>query len=276
MIDSEAAPAKINLALHVTGRRADGYHLLDSLVVFPRIGDLVEYCPAAELSLSIAGTWLEGLETADNLVLKAARLFDAPALPGALTLYKELPVAGGVGGGSADAAATLRLLSRVWSRPMPSARSILSLGADVPVCLEGRSARMSGIGDLLEGVDLPPFPIVLANPRVPLSTRDVFRCLGCPDNAPLCGLAGLRNVRDLCGYLTCQRNDLEQPAIEICPVIGEVLAELRSRPGCLLARMSGSGATCFGIFADRETADAARRAVSSARPGWWVRAADVG
>ena len=183
---AELAPAKVNLALHVTGRRPDGLHLLDSLVVFPRLGDLVEAEPAADLSLAIDGPFARDLSAgADNLVLRAALLLGRRGRGAALRLTKSLPVASGIGGGSADAAATLRLLARLWQAPLPAPEAVLALGADLPVCLAGRPCRMSGIGERLAPLALPPFWLVLANPGVPLATAAVFAGLASRSNPPL-------------------------------------------------------------------------------------------
>lgn len=269
---SETARAKVNLCLHVTGRRADGYHLLDSLVVFADLGDRLSFAPADRLSLKISGPFAGALSGGgDNLVLRAARLTGAPV---AIDLDKRLPVAGGIGGGSADAAACLRGLGALgYGRP--GAQEILALGADVPVCLDQETARMRGIGDRIDRVaGWPPLPAVLINPGVPVSTPDVFHALERRDNPPLEGEPPdwLRGG-DPVGWLARQRNDLEAPAMRLVPALRETLDGLR-RNGARLARMSGSGATCFGIFESAKAADDAARAL--ARPGWWVRALTLG
>ncbi|WP_424932454.1 4-(cytidine 5'-diphospho)-2-C-methyl-D-erythritol kinase [Amaricoccus macauensis] len=270
----EFAPAKVNLALHVTGRRADGYHLLDSLVVFPVLGDKVVAKPAPDLSLTITGPFSGGLsEEPDNLVLRAARLFEGCGA--ALTLEKNLPVASGIGGGSADAAATLRLMARLHDMPLPAPEAILALGADLPVCVQSRSARMSGIGEIIEPLDLPPFWLVLVNPRLPVPTGAVFKSLASRDNPPLAPLPPRPDFETLAGQLAAARNDLEPPARSVQPVISEVLAALDTQPGCRLARMSGSGATCFGLFAGETQARSAASAIARAQPGWWVEAAEA-
>lgn len=267
------ARAKINLCLHVTGQRPDGYHLLDSLVVFADLGDRISCTPSAGLSLAISGPEGAGLSTGeDNLVLRAARVFGA-AEGAAISLEKHLPLASGIGGGSADAAATLRALSRLWHRALPDAGSILRLGADVPVCLAGHPARMRGVGEWVTPLPqaLPPAHLVLANPRIAVSTPAVFRALGREDNPALpAGLARWRDLAELAAFLKQQRNDLEAPAMAAAPVIAAVKAALGAQPGCLLARMSGSGATCFGLFADAARAAAAAKAVGAGNPGWWV------
>lgn len=272
------ARAKINLSLHVIGQRADGYHLLDSLVVFADLGDLIT-CTADEgLSLRLTGAESAGLTAAeDNLVLRAARAFERPE-GAAITLDKRLPVASGIGGGSADAAATLVALSRLWGQPLPDAERVVALGADVPVCLAGHGARMQGVGERVSPLPqaLPPAHLVLVNPRVQVSTPAVFKGLTRKDNAPMPdALPRLASLADLAGFLARQRNDLEAPALGAEPVIGQAKAALAAQPGCHLARMSGSGATCFGLFADARAAEAAAKAIRTARPTWWVQAAPM-
>jgi 4-diphosphocytidyl-2-C-methyl-D-erythritol kinase len=270
----EFAPAKINLHLHVVGQREDGYHLLDSLVVFGGAGDWLSVSPADDLSLTVAGPFAAGLASEpDNLVLRAARgLADAAGIrpTGALVLEKNLPVASGIGGGSADAAATLRLLCRYWGVAPDLGRLARALGADVPVCLAGRPSVMSGIGEVL--APAPPLPmagLVLVNPGVAVSTPAVFRARsdGFSEPARLPG-DGWEGIEELVVSLSKARNDLEAPARSLAPAIGDALGVLAAVPGCLLARMSGSGATCFGLFASaraaREAADGIRR------DGWWV------
>ncbi len=266
--DSEFAPAKVNLYLHVTGRRADGYHLLDSLVVFPPVGDWLRATPAATLSLTVGGTFGAALAgEADNLVLRAARALGGTAGV-AIELEKCLPVASGIGGGSADAAAALRLLCRLWGRPPPAMPVALALGADVPVCLASRPARMAGVGEMLGAAPrLPPAGMVLVNPGVSLATAEVFRVRTGEFSAPAELPPVWPDAAAMAGGLARLRNDLEPPAIALRPVIGTLLAAVAAMPGCLLARMSGSGATCFGLFADAAAAEAAARAL--ARPGWW-------
>ncbi|MCX7888891.1 MAG: 4-(cytidine 5'-diphospho)-2-C-methyl-D-erythritol kinase [Rhodobacteraceae bacterium] len=275
MAIEDFAPAKVNLTLHVTGRRADGYHLLDSLVVFADCGDRLRVEPGADLELVAEGPFAGALGPgADNLVLRAARLMD-PGRGARITLRKNLPVAAGLGGGSADAAATLRALAALWAAPLPDAAAAAGLGADVPVCLAGRPARMRGRGERIEPVaPLPEMALVLANPGERLATAEVFAALSARDNAPMPDqLPAWDGFEALVSFLAAQRNDLEPPARRLRPAIGDVLAALSAQPGCRLARMSGSGATCFGLFAARPAADAAADALRRARPGWWVEAA---
>jgi len=267
---TEFAPAKINLTLHVTGRRADGYHLLDSLVVFAGVGDTVRADLADRTDLQVTGPMAAGLSgEGDNLVLRAARCIGVTARIG---LEKVLPVSSGIGGGSADAAATLRLLARLSGKALPGRADVLELGADVPVCLDGRTVRMTGIGEGLAAVPaLPALWLVLVNPGVGVSTPAVFRALARADNAPMPqDMPKLRGAAELAAFVAMQRNDLEAPAMALQPVIGRVKAALGAQAGCLLARMSGSGATCFGLFADPLAASAAARAIRGAEPGWWV------
>lgn len=267
----EAAPAKVNLALHVTGRRADGYHLLDSLVVFADVGDVVSVAAAPETTFAVTGPRSAAVPVdGSNLVLKAAALM--PVAPAAITLEKILPASSGIGGGSADAAATLRALARLHHRPLPPRDALLALGADVPVCVGGQAARMSGIGEDLAPVPaLPPLPAVLVNPGVALSTPEVFRGLDCRENPPMGAVPdGLADAVALAAWLMAQRNDLEPPARRLAPEITQVLTQLAALPGCLLARMSGSGATCFGLFGTDAAARAAAEALAGTDPDWWV------
>ena len=266
------ARAKVNLALHVVGRRADGYHLLDSLVAFADFGDVVTVEPAPSLSLSITGPMAAGLSAGpDNLVLKAAQMLGSP-LGAAITLEKRLPIASGIGGGSADAAATMQALGALWGCALPDAGQVLALGADVPVCLAGQSCRMAGIGDQISPIALPPAHLVLVNPGVGLSTAAVFGALLRRDNPPLPPAAPMPDAAALAAYLGHCRNDLEAPALSVVPEIGAVLAALQGQTGCLLARMSGSGATCFGLFASASAAEGAASALRAQSGAWWVQA----
>jgi 4-diphosphocytidyl-2-C-methyl-D-erythritol kinase len=270
------APAKVNLTLHVTGRRDDGYHLLDSLVVFAGVGDRIT-AEAGGAGLRVTGPQGAGVpEGPENLVARAAALFDPPVAAG-LTLDKHLPTASGIGGGSADAAATLTALAELDGRPLPPAEAVLRLGADVPVCLAGRPARMRGIGGDLSPVPaLPAGWLVLANPGVAVPTPEVFRRLERRDNPPMPDpLPHWRDAADLAAWLGTQRNDLEAPARAIAPVIGTVLDRLLATEGCAMARMSGSGATCFGLYAEEAAARHAAAAVAAENAGWWLAAAPI-
>lgn len=266
----EAAPAKINLTLHVTGQRPDGYHLLDSLVAFADVGDDVSARPASHTRLRVTGPMAAGVpEDARNSVLRAAALIGVEA---EITLDKHLPAAAGIGGGSSDAAATLRALARISGCAVPE--DVLSLGADVPVCLLARGARMRGIGDDVAPVEgMPALDAVLVNPRVPVATPAVFSRLERRENAGLPAvLPRWRDGTELARWLGAQRNDLEAPAQALCPEIGAVLAALRAGGGCTLARMSGSGATCFGLCPDTAAARIEAARIAAERPDWWVAA----
>jgi 4-diphosphocytidyl-2-C-methyl-D-erythritol kinase len=278
------APAKINLTLHVLGRRADGYHELESLVAFAGAGDTLTLTPGAGLSLVVEGpNAASSGPTEKNLVLTAARHLmerEVGLRAGCFHLLKRLPAAAGIGGGSADAAAALRLLARLNDIPlngpavMEAARAT---GADVPVCVAGCARLMAGAGERLgPPLRLPRLFAVLVNPGVPLATADVFRTLGLRAGQRSGGQshaaieAGL-TAADLLGRLARARNDLEPPARALAPAIGEALARLGQTAGCRLARMSGSGATVFGLFETGAGAAAAARLIRAARPNWWVK-----
>lgn len=275
---TEFAHAKINLCLHVTGQRADGYHLLDSLFVFAGIGDGLRATPAEAMSLQIDGPFGAFVPAGDdNLVLRAARLVADQGV--ALHLTKRLPPVSGIGGGSADAAAAIRAVLRLQAmagRLAPitpeTAQAIAALGADVPVCLASHPARGRGIGEQMDW--LPPLPelhVVLANPRVEVSTPAVFKALPQKDNPPLPEvLPTWPDAASLATWLHQTRNDLQGPALALAPVIGDVLAALEALPGSLFARMSGSGATCFALFAKEAEAQDAADTMREAHPDWWV------
>lgn len=266
----ELARAKLNLCLHVTGRRDDGYHLLDSLVVFPAFGDRIIVAPSDQLTLEICGPFAGDLNAAqDNLVLQAARLAGRTA---AITLEKNLPVASGIGGGSADAAAALRALGD----PLPSQDDLLTLGADLPVCLAQKSCRMRGIGEVIEPVDLPEFWCVLANEGSPVPTGQVFAALDTSDMPPLLDIPAFSQGEGLFDWLGANtRNDLQPPAVAQFPQITQVGAAIAACDGCGFVRMSGSGGTWFGLFAKRHDAEQAASDLIHAHPDWWVVATAV-
>jgi 4-diphosphocytidyl-2-C-methyl-D-erythritol kinase len=275
------APAKINLYLHVIGRRPDGYHLLDSLVAFADIGDRLAAEPAETLSLEVTGPEAAHITVAaeDNLVLRAARLLAGRAgVTGGASLHleKNLPISAGIGGGSSDAAAALLALRRLWDVAIGDEQLHeigAALGADIPACLYRRPVWVGGIGERLEpAAALPPAGILLVNPRTVLPTATVFKAWRSPFShagrfAPTPGdAAGLAQM------LVPRRNDLTKVAIGHVPEIRAVLRQLGALPGVLLARMSGSGATCFALFADRASAERARATVAAAEPRWWCAA----
>ena len=285
------AAAKVNLTLCVVGRRSDGYHLLDSLVAFADVGDQLQLRPGEPLGLTVngAGTGQIGLAQ-DNLVLRAAYALAAQGpelVAGHFLLDKQLPIASGIGGGSADAAAALRLLAQVNDLPLDDPRLVEAArqtGADVLVCLRSNARIMQGIGDVLSApIALPPCPAMLVNPRISVPTRDVFMALGL---MPADDAADQMRVGDaaahfasqdqLFDYLLERDNDLEAPAIRMHPLIGDALAELRQLPGCRLARMSGSGATCFALFAHEAEVGASARMMAAAHPTWWIVRTNLG
>jgi 4-diphosphocytidyl-2-C-methyl-D-erythritol kinase len=280
----ETAPAKVNLTLRVLGRRADGLHEIESLVAFAGVGDALTLTPGDALALSVGGpTAAAAGDVADNLVLKAARALAecVQALKlGRFTLSKRLPVAAGLGGGSADAAAALRLLARANGLAPDDARlmhAARSTGADVPVCLDPRPRFMRGVGDILsDPLDLQRLFAVLVNPGVAVATRDVFAALAAPPAPQAAPATWPSQGTELLDEIARGRNDLEEPAIELEPAIAKVLAVLRKLPGCRLVRMSGSGATCFALFDSFRAASAAARTLRVGYPSWWVRATTLG
>ena len=284
MTERRRALAKLNLYLHVVGRRADGYHLLDSLVAFAEVGDEIVAEAAPALSLKLAGPYAAALGEAPsaNLVWRAAEGLAAQAkreAAAALTLVKNLPVASGIGGGSSDAAATLRALASLWQIAIGEdelAALGARLGADVPVCLLGRAAWLGGVGERVAPAPaLPQCAVLLANPGVALATPEVFAARRGAFSAPARFDATPSDARGLAALLAERRNDLSDAAVALCPVIADVLARLALLPGALLARMSGSGATCFALFATLEEAEAAALEVRAERGGWWIAAAKL-
>lgn len=272
---TEIGYAKVNLALHVRSRRDDGYHALESLFVFTCDGDVLtgRSVESGALTLSVSGPFANALDNGGgNLVVKAAqalREYLGEKRGAALTLVKNLPVASGIGGGSADAAATLRLLGRLWNAhiPVPDLERIaLSLGSDVPACLSSAIQIVRGRGELLQGVDvpgLPGMPMLLVNPGVAISTARVFKAWDQVDRGALA-------ADSLEGLIASGRNDLEAAAVAIAPLIADVLAELRQCAGVRLARMSGSGATCFALFDEEADAKAAATVIRARQADWWV------
>jgi 4-diphosphocytidyl-2-C-methyl-D-erythritol kinase len=267
------APAKINLSLHVTGLRSDGYHLLDSLVVFVDVGDEISAQRAPHSQLKVGGPFGQGVPTDDsNLVMKAAKL---SGLPMALNLEKNLPPSSGIGGGSADAAATLRAAMELGSGLIHEAQTLV-LGADVPVCLASKPARMRGVGDVLDPVSCPQIHMVLVNPGVAVSTPDVFKRLESKVNSAMPQtLPHWPDALAFTDWLGAQRNDLQTPAAKSAPEIAAVLVTLALMEGVRLTRMSGSGATCFAVFDSREIADKAAAEIAKHNPWWWVRSAST-
>lgn len=283
---TERAPAKVNLTLRVLGRRADGYHELSSVVAFAGTGDRLSLTPGGELMLALAGPGAPALaDDSDNLVLRAARELRArvPGLVvGRFGLDKRLPIAAGIGGGSSDAAAALRLLARANQIAPDDPRlheAALATGSDVPACLYGRSCLMAGRGEAITPLDLPRFGAVLVNPRVPVPTAEVFRALALAPGARLADAAAIPAFTSRAAtvaWLASEPNDLEPPAQRLAPVLGEVAATLRATPGALLARMSGSGATMFALYEDCRAAARAAKQVAGKHPAWWVKSTILG
>jgi 4-diphosphocytidyl-2-C-methyl-D-erythritol kinase len=285
----EDARAKVNLTLRVAGRRVDGYHDIESVVAFADCADRLSLTPGPKLDLQMSGPLAQACgETGDNLVLKAARLLGGrvPDLKaGQFTLEKVLPVAAGIGGGSADAAAALRLLAQLNGLALDDQRLLdvaLETGADVPVCLASRACDMTGVGETLLPLSLPIMPCVMVNPRVPVATKDVFQALGLRNGELLVGASDVlravawpepgASVEDWVEALAASSNDLEAPATRIEPVIGQVISALNATNGAWLARMSGSGATCFAIYENTAEAQRAAQKIMLDHPGWWVHA----
>jgi 4-diphosphocytidyl-2-C-methyl-D-erythritol kinase len=274
------APAKINLALHVTGRRADGYHLLDSIAVFADHGDRIAVRPAAALELKVSGPFAHHAPADEtDLAWRAAEAFCARAgLPSAVhvEVEKNIPAGAGLGGGSADAAAVLSALNDIADvglSPNVLREIGLALGADVPMCLSGVALRARGIGEEIAGVEgWRPLPVVLVWPGRAVSTAEVFATLTSRENPPLPPIPAMVSVLEAGRWLASCRNDLEEAALVVSPEIGVVLAELRGSQGCLISRMSGSGSACFGLYSELAEAERAAARLRAARPDWWVKA----
>lgn len=263
------APAKINLALHVTGQRADGYHLLDMLVGFANVGDVVSVEASDHPSLTVIGPEAQGLSAGPNIITKIIDAFATDPL--AVTLVKNLPIASGIGGGSTDAAATYRALRT----SQDDSAQLLQIGADVPMCVACQPARVRGIGQDILPLHLAELPIVLVNPRVQVATPAVFKSLTQRDNPPLSDLPNdLDNPASLIEYLIGQRNDLQTAAIDIAPIIAAALSDI-TQSGAILSRMSGSGATCFGVYASADLARSAALDLSRSHPDWWITPATL-
>lgn len=277
------APAKVNLTLHVTGQRDDGYHLLDSLVVFADVADHLTATPASDLTLNVTGPFAQGVPVdRTNLMMRAAEVLRAAfgiTDGAAMTLEKYLPHAAGIGSGSSDAAATLGMLAKLWDVPLlpAEARQVLALGADVPVCMHAPSAvRMSGIGDVLSPLPaLPDCALVLVRPPVDVPTGAVFNGLATKHGTPMSTLPEGLNFVDFVTWLAAQRNDLQAPAKVLAPQIATTIAALDALPDVAFAGMSGSGATCFALVQDLETARRVAGVMQTVHRDWWIVPAAV-
>ena len=266
------AHAKVNLTLHVVGQRANGYHELQSLVCLTEFGDQIHLTPDVDFSFQVTGPYAAGIPVDDrNLVVQAAKFMakkNSKTLDCQIILEKNLPMASGIGGGSSDAAAMMRALSQYWSVPLPNADELMALGADIPVCMTTGLTLMEGAGeDLTQLSTAPNWGVVLVNPNVGVSTPAVFNALNSKHNPPMQDVAG--NCVDI-AWLGDQRNDLEPPAMVMVPEVATVVDAISAAPQCQVARMSGSGATCFGLFTDIKHADEATSYLQKAHPNWWV------
>ncbi len=279
---SAAANAKINLYLHITGKHQNGYHLLDSLVVFANVGDIIEVAPSHDLQIAINGDYAGELSPTDNSVRKSAeelRRYFSISAGADITLHKNLPIGAGIGGGSADAAAALKLLMRLWkinASPKELMSISLLLGADVPACLQSTSLYMSGIGEITEAAPkISGLYVLLASTGKPLLTKNVFAQYNGGFSAPAPHPKHFASNDDLIAFLKNTRNDLQGAAIQLMPEIAEIIAALEEESHCLLARMSGSGSTCFGLFAKRKFAEDAAVSLRNQYPSWWIRTAGI-
>ena len=266
------AHAKVNLTLHVVGQRANGYHELQSLVCLTEFGDQIHLTPDVDFSFQVIGPYAVGIPVDEsNLVVKAAKFMaqkHSKSLDCQIILEKNLPMASGIGGGSSDAAAVMRALSQHWSVPLPHVDELMALGADIPVCMTTGLTLMEGAGeDVTQLSTAPNWGLILVNPNVGVSTPAVFNALNSKHNPPMQDVAG--NCVDI-AWLGDQRNDLEPPAMAMVPEVATVVDAISAAPQCQVARMSGSGATCFGLFADVVHAKAAASYLQKAHPNWWV------
>ncbi len=268
--------AKVNLHLQVLGKRSDGYHFLDSLVAFPNVGDDIFVEQAEKITLDISGTFAGELSIEKNLILTAAKLLNQGAMGALITLNKELPISSGLGGGSSNAAVVLKMLSKLWNQPLPSLSELVSLGADVPVCLNWNLQRMKGIGEKLEKVDEPPMMwIVLVNRGEKISTRLVFESIKSFRIENPVSLPIFKTKELFLEYLISKGNDLEIPVLEKFPQIQNLLDAIKKTTGCSISRMSGSGATCFGIFLKKNDAYVASKELAKNFPNAWIRVGEL-
>ncbi len=274
------ANAKVNLALHVIGRRSDGLHLLDSLVAFPEYGDELLFKNGQDFSLSISGPFGEQLRrdtlNSSNIIMQAAKLLKDDHDGVAIELIKNIPVASGIGGGSSNAAITLRTLAELWKKKLPKMEDVLKLGSDVPVCLSSEFQRMQGIGERLEVLSAPPpIWIVLANPGIKVPTGKIFDLLNCKQNNKLEPFEKFTELESFLNYLSRQRNDLEIVTSNLFPEVRAMLKTINDTSDCKLCRMSGSGATCFGLYINKISAQKAKEVINKTFRKAWVVAAPI-
>ena len=267
---------KVNLYLHIIGKRADGYHNLDSLVAFPEIGDEILVSPSNSINLKITGKSKKELSEKENLILKAIKLLKNRKMGADIHLIKDTPISAGLGGGSSNAAVTLKLLSKLWNVPLPTINELVLLGADIPVCMDWRLQRMQGIGEKNSFVASPDsLWIVLLNngDRVPTST--VFQGLAQNEFSGLVNVPRLNEKNILIKFLKSTRNDLEKSAIKNYPAINDLINSLNLTSGCLIARMSGSGSTCFGLYEKKHEAEKAKKHLFNKFPNAWIKVAKI-
>ena len=267
---------KVNLYLHIIGKRADGYHNLDSLVAFPEIGDEILVSPSNSINLKITGKSKKELNKKENLILKAIKLLKNRKMGADIHLIKDTPISAGLGGGSSNAAVTLKLLSKLWNVPLPPINELVLLGADIPVCMDWRLQRMQGIGEKNSFVVSPDsLWIVLLNngDRVPTST--VFKNLTQNEFSGLVNVPRLNEKNILIKFLKSTRNDLEKSAIKNYPSINDLINSLNLTSGCLVARMSGSGSTCFGLYEKKHEAEKAKKHLFNKFPNAWIKVAKI-
>ena len=267
---------KVNLYLHIIGKRADGYHNLDSLVAFPEIGDEILVSPSNSINLKITGKSKKELNEKENLILKAIKLLKNRKMGADIHLIKDTPISAGLGGGSSNAAVTLKLLSKLWNVPLPPINELVLLGADIPVCMDWRLQRMQGIGEKNSFVASPDsLWIVLLNngDRVPTST--VFQGLAQNEFSGLVNVPRLNEKNILIKFLKSTGNDLEKAAIKNFPVINDLINSLNLTSGCLVARMSGSGSTCFGLYEKKDEAEKAKKHLLNKFPNAWIKVAKI-
>ena len=267
---------KVNLYLHIIGKRADGYHNLDSLVAFPEIGDEILVSPSNRINLKITGKSKKELNEKENLILKAIKLLKNKKMGADIHLIKETPISAGLGGGSSNAAVTLKLLSKLWNVPLPPINELVLLGADIPVCMDWRLQRMQGIGEKNSFVVSPDFLwIVLLNNGDRVPTNTVFQSVTQNEFSGLINVPRLNEKNILIKFLKSTGNDLEKAAIKNYPAINELINSLNSTSGCLVARMSGSGSTCFGLYEKKDEAEKAKKHLLNKFPNAWIKVAKI-
>ena len=273
---SKISRAKVNLYLHVMGKRSDGYHCLDSLVAFPRVGDEISIKPSKHLEFAVVGRLAGKLKSEKNLILSAVDLLNHRGKGATIVLNKDLPISAGLGGGSSNAALVLRMLTKLWNQPLPPINDLISLGADVPVCLDWHLKRMQGKGEILEKVKEPPtIWIVLVNRGELVSTKLIFNSVKTYNNQGIGKLPIFKNEDIFLDYLVGQKNDLEAPTLKLFPQIVNLLNAIRNTTGCRISRMSGSGATCFGLFLKENDALKASQDLARIFPKAWIRVAQL-